>query len=277
MMNTLVTLMMIVGLIGMMAVGGSANETDVVTGVESSGDTYLVKRFTVPAGATIVGVEFLNNDDSAVFPRVALHRGPARRLAEATVVAEATTVVASSPHRVRVLLPHLAVEVAQEVYVSVRFPAGEGATAVGSGAGIAARQLDSFGDCYVAATADQKFQPINVDLAITLLYQTAGKAEADGEMRAALLTFLATPSPNPSTAGAQIQFGLDRRAHVKLGIYNVAGRLVRLLAQGPLEPGLHSIGWDGRDEHGQRVAAGIYVAKMRAGAKVITQKVVVMK
>ena len=44
-----------------------------------------------------------------------------------------------------------------------------------------------------------------------------------------------------------------------------------------LMPGLHARRWDGRDQRGRGVAAGIYVAKARIGQVVITQKLVLAK
>lgn len=64
---------------------------------------------------------------------------------------------------------------------------------------------------------------------------------------------------------------------VKLTIYDVTGRLVRLLAHGPMDAGVHALDWNGKDERGTRVAAGVYVVKLQAGDKVLTHKVVLTK
>ena len=264
--------------IGTVAASNSAGDPNMITGLISpSGDACLVKRFTVPAGAAIVGIEFLNNDDRTEFPTITLLRGPATRLADAVLITEATGVRATSRHRVRVSVPRVRAEGSEVFYVAVRFPPNNGATVFSSGAGIAATQLDTFGDSYVASTPEERFQSLDVDLAIALLFESAGKVGSERETRATVLTFLATPSPNPTASRAQVQFGLDQRMPVRLGIFNIAGRLVRLLTEGPYDAGLHALEWDGRDEHGQRVAAGVYVAKLHAGGEVITQKIVVMK
>ena len=39
--------------------------------------------------------------------------------------------------------------------------------------------------------------------------------------------------------------------------------LVRHVVDEELTPGIHSVRWDGRDRSGQRVAAGVYFAKLR--------------
>ena len=87
-------------------------------------------------------------------------------------------------------------------------------------------------------------------------------------------TFLATGGPNPATSVARLQLGLERRILVQLEIYNVAGRCVRSLADGPIDAGVHIIEWDGKNERGQQVATGVCIAKLKAGEKELTQKIV---
>jgi flagellar hook assembly protein FlgD len=51
----------------------------------------------------------------------------------------------------------------------------------------------------------------------------------------------------------------------EVGIYDVAGRLVRTLRAGGLQGGRYEFAWDGRSEAGRPVAAGAYVARARDG------------
>ena len=46
-----------------------------------------------------------------------------------------------------------------------------------------------------------------------------------------------------------------------------------MLAQEALAAGTNSRGWDGRDDQGTGVAAGIYFVKLETGEKVLTEKV----
>ena len=57
-------------------------------------------------------------------------------------------------------------------------------------------------------------------------------------------------------------------------VYDVSGRRIRTLAQETLAAGTHARGWDGRDDQGNGVAAGIYLVKLETGEKVLTEKVV---
>jgi len=242
--------------------------------VSSQTGAALVKQFMVAAGSVIVGAQFINNDDRSTFPKVTLLRGPASRISEATVLAEFTNVRAASAHRVTLEIPPVAVESAEDLYLAVSFPPSNGVRGASDGPGIAATQLTTFGDCFVAPTSEEAFQPIDLDLAITLLYRGTSKVGASDEPKAILRTFLAAGGPNPATSVARVQLGLERRMLVQLGIYNVAGRRVRSLAEGPIDAGVHTIEWDGKDERGRVVATGVYIARLQAGETILTQKIV---
>jgi hypothetical protein len=81
------------------------------------------------------------------------------------------------------------------------------------------------------------------------------------------VAFLDQNAPNPFAVAAgptAIRFGLPRAARAELAVYDVQGRRVKQLAQGVLEAGRYSAAWDGRDERGARVAAGVYYYALRA-------------
>jgi hypothetical protein len=135
---------------------------------------------------------------------------------------------------------------------------------------------------YIASPPDGMLHPIDVDLGIDLLFERLGRVASGGkhapvDARIPKETFLAGSSPNPSTSVAQVSFGLDRRTPVRLAIYNVAGRFVRLLIEGVMDAGVHLADWDGKDGRGQDAAAGVYIAKLQAGEKVLTQKMVLTR
>ncbi len=49
---------------------------------------------------------------------------------------------------------------------------------------------------------------------------------------------------------------------VQAGVYDLAGRRMRSLFDGTLSAGSHHILWDGRDESGGAVPAGIYLVRI---------------
>jgi hypothetical protein len=62
---------------------------------------------------------------------------------------------------------------------------------------------------------------------------------------------------------------------VRIELFDVAGRHVRRLADGPAAPGRQVIVWDRRDERGYSVGLGIYLCRMDAPGYTETRKLVV--
>jgi hypothetical protein len=60
----------------------------------------------------------------------------------------------------------------------------------------------------------------------------------------------------------RLLFQLPQRDHISLTIYDAQGRSVAVLYSGVLERGLHRLTWNGRNALGQRVASGVYFARM---------------
>jgi uncharacterized membrane protein len=83
--------------------------------------------------------------------------------------------------------------------------------------------------------------------------------------------------PNPTRGPMTLRFTLPRAADGTLTIHDSAGRLVRRLASGVLAAGAQEITWDGRDDKGAPVAAGIYFSHLVAGDVHDTRKLVVMR
>jgi hypothetical protein len=72
-------------------------------------------------------------------------------------------------------------------------------------------------------------------------------------------------SPNPFTDAGTIRLELARAARVDLGVYDVAGRLVRRLHSGFWRAGEAAVlQWDGCDARGKRMAAGPYYLRLSA-------------
>ena len=82
--------------------------------------------------------------------------------------------------------------------------------------------------------------------------------------------------PNPFNPGTVIQYELKRSAHVKLDIYNISGQVVRCLRDNLEGPGIHSVQWDGRDNDGKGVSAGVYLYRLQAGGFSQTKKMVLV-
>jgi hypothetical protein len=85
-------------------------------------------------------------------------------------------------------------------------------------------------------------------------------------------------SPNPFNPSTLLRFELDRPGRVDLKVYNLAGRLVRVLeSAAPYGAGEHDVEWNGRDDGGRSVASGVYVVQIRAGEESASQRVALLK
>jgi len=86
-------------------------------------------------------------------------------------------------------------------------------------------------------------------------------------------------SPNPFNPSTSINFSIAEGTNplVSLSIYDVRGRLVRVLQDAPLEPGYYSRVWDGTDDRGRKVSSGVYFYRLRAGDFNSVRKMVLLK
>jgi len=84
--------------------------------------------------------------------------------------------------------------------------------------------------------------------------------------------------PNPFNPATTIRYDLAGDGHVTLRIYDVAGRVVRVLRDGAVEPaGRHEVTWDGRDQTGAAVASGVYFYRLETGGHIETRRMVLLK
>jgi hypothetical protein len=70
--------------------------------------------------------------------------------------------------------------------------------------------------------------------------------------------------PNPASLGTTFSFDVPGESEVALTVFDVRGRVVRVLVHGRVRAGSHAMRWDGTDESGRRVGAGAYFCKMAA-------------
>ncbi|MGB2981799.1 MAG: T9SS type A sorting domain-containing protein, partial [Candidatus Zixiibacteriota bacterium] len=83
--------------------------------------------------------------------------------------------------------------------------------------------------------------------------------------------------PNPFNPGTRIEFVIPRNGWVTLEIYNVLGQRVRRLVADRLDPGLHSIAWDGKDDSAKDLADGIYFYRLQTEDFAKTKKMILLK
>ena len=84
-------------------------------------------------------------------------------------------------------------------------------------------------------------------------------------------------APNPFNPMTTIAFNVRRTGTVRLEIYDVAGRRVRVLVDQVLSAGPARAVWRGLDDSGQQVASGTYFARLSDDLGVVTRSLVLIK
>ena len=90
---------------------------------------------------------------------------------------------------------------------------------------------------------------------------------------------LAQNAPNPFNPATTIGFSVPQATSVQvsLEVYDLRGRLVRVLVDEMRQAGTYTVFWDGTDQSGAGVSSGVYLYRMKAGDFVQTRKMVLLK
>jgi len=83
--------------------------------------------------------------------------------------------------------------------------------------------------------------------------------------------------PNPFNPVTTIQYDIPVETHVNLIVYDILGREVRMLLNQTEQPGYKSIRWNGRNNAGQEISAGMYFYRLETTRFVKVHKMVLLK
>ncbi len=83
--------------------------------------------------------------------------------------------------------------------------------------------------------------------------------------------------PNPFNPRTTISWDLPAAGHLRVDIFDTSGRRVRRLMDEAAPAGTGRTHWDGRNEKGSVVAAGVYYFRMEFGHQRISKKVTLLK
>ncbi|AXI99835.1 Por secretion system C-terminal sorting domain-containing protein [Cyclonatronum proteinivorum] len=78
--------------------------------------------------------------------------------------------------------------------------------------------------------------------------------------------------PNPFNPATQIRYELPESAEVRLDVFNIQGQRVATLVNGQQNPGIHTVRFNG-----SALSSGVYLYRLQAGTKVLTQKMTLIK
>jgi len=83
--------------------------------------------------------------------------------------------------------------------------------------------------------------------------------------------------PNPFVSNTKIEFTVSKITRVQINIYDFNGRLVRMLANRIFPTGTNQIEWNGSNNSGHPVSAGMYICVLQTGDTFLSKKMVLLK
>jgi len=83
--------------------------------------------------------------------------------------------------------------------------------------------------------------------------------------------------PNPFNPSTTIEYSLDRRAHVRIEIFNVIGQRVRTVVDDTKSAGSYCVVWDGLDDTGVPAPTGVYLYRMDTDGLTQAKKMLLLK
>jgi flagellar hook assembly protein FlgD len=92
-----------------------------------------------------------------------------------------------------------------------------------------------------------------------------------------LVTKLYNAMPNPFRAQTAIRYSLSSESKVAISVYNITGSLVKNIINGKARAGIYNIIWNGRNEKGEQVSAGVYFCKMQTSGFSATRKILLVE
>lgn len=85
-------------------------------------------------------------------------------------------------------------------------------------------------------------------------------------------------SPNPALGSVTASFALSREvSRARLDVYDVGGRRVKTLLDGPLAAGDHRISWTGRKDDGAIARPGVYFIRLLTDGHSATRKILLIR
>jgi hypothetical protein len=112
---------------------------------------------------------------------------------------------------------------------------------------------------------------------------TGGKARGSTTAKVVKFSWLhagsmATVAPNPLNPQAKLSFVTTKPGVTTIQVFDLNGRLVRnLMRRQYLEPGLHGVTIDGRNEQGNKLASGVYYYRVQSADGVSKGTIAVLK
>ncbi|MBE0565687.1 MAG: hypothetical protein IH621_07020 [Krumholzibacteria bacterium] len=126
-------------------------------------------------------------------------------------------------------------------------------------------------------------QPVGVSSSATCIHRAGFWAMPGAAYESAVpgdvpgVNFLVQNYPNPFNPITTIAYGLAADSPVRIAIFDLAGRRIRLLVDGEQPPGRHQVLWDGRGDDGRLLPSGVFIYRIEAGSYSEARRMLLLK
>lgn len=274
-----------------------AQYTKVISVNPATDRACIAIEIPTDGGSSLTGLRWFANDGEQVFPRVVIVEGQAGSPPDLTnpglILDEVTGV---SMQWRELLLDFPVTSSTGTAHAVFFFPEGQTTHALGTGGGpgIGLRATENPNAAfYLSSDAEQwvRFDPgyeLGVEPVTVLARGTAHTIAAVGrtiqlpDPQPSLpdlprVTTLHPPVPNPFNPRVTLAFSLADPTNVDLKVYDLRGRVVRVLVSGQRAAGEHIEVWDGVDHQGRVVASGVYFVRFTAASITQTHRMVLVR
>jgi len=83
--------------------------------------------------------------------------------------------------------------------------------------------------------------------------------------------------PNPFNPLVNLGFELQDSARLELSIYDVQGRLVKMIAQAYYNSGNYNFQWDGMSSQGETMSSGVYLVRLTSASDQQIQRIMLLR
>jgi len=151
-------------------------------------------------------------------------------------------------------------------------------TAYGNDGGHFNSSVNWQGNYFVSGTIADALYEASDHLPVFADFDFTGVVGIDDELEVVDGFVLEQNYPNPFNPATTISFQLPDNQYVKLNIYDVTGKLMRVLVNEKVSVGRYQAVWDGIDLGGNRVACGIYYYSLElSDGQRVSKKMVLVK
>lgn len=83
--------------------------------------------------------------------------------------------------------------------------------------------------------------------------------------------------PNPFNPQTTISYTIDQAGSVRVAVYSVDGKLVRVMSEGYVDAGSHSVRWNGTDANGRPMNSGQYLCRLETNKGTVAHSMVLVR